>query len=107
MAASSSAIDSVPGLRALAALQEHEADDQHQADDRGHGETLAVMQVGKADAVLRHGAGEYFLNDGEDDGRGNQQAKDRNRGGDPGQRKDAAEDEEFADESVETRQAKR
>src|ERR1035438_3244256 len=85
----------------------HKADDQHQADNWDHGQSLAVVQIRKADAMLGHGAGKYFLNDGEDDSRGDQQAEDGNRSRNPGQRKDAAEDQEFADEAVKAGQAER
>ena len=85
----------------------HKADEQHEADHRHHCQSLAVVQVRKADAVLRHGAAEDFLNHGEDDGRGDEQAEDRNRCRNPGQRKDAAEDEEFAEKAVEARQPER
>jgi hypothetical protein len=47
-------------------------------------------------------SGKDFLDHGENHRRRDQQAQYRNRGRDPGQRKDAAEDEELADKAVES-----
>ena len=63
----------------------HKAEQKHEADDGRKRHALAVMQIGKAGPVLRHGAGEDLLNHGENHGRRDEQAKHRNRCADPGQ----------------------
>ena len=85
----------------------HEAKQKHEADDGRESYALAVMQVRKVGPALGHGAGEDFLNHGENHGRRDEQAEDRDRGRNPGERKNAAEDEELADEAVEAGQAER
>ena len=85
----------------------HKAEQEHECDDGRESQALAVMQIGKFGPVLGNGAGEDFLNDGENHDGGDEQTKHRYRGADPGQGKNAAEDEELADKAVEAGQAER
>ncbi len=65
------------------------------------------MQIGKCGPALRNGPAEYFLNHGENHHGGDEQSQHDYRCAHPRQRKDAAEDEELADKSVESGQTER
>src|SRR6185437_7405694 len=85
----------------------NKAEQDHESDDRCKRMALAVVQVREFLPVFGDRPAEDFLNDIEEHGGGDQQAKHRDGSGNPIERKDAAEDEKLADKAVKAGQSER